>query len=345
MSSTTNRLVVRLNRCASEKLTPFRPIKVTSTQCPIHLFRANCKVIKRYDAENDTNYDNHLTILNGVYQNYNREPFYLALVNPANDLETRGVYTNANDMVLYVELHRLDDDERFFGIDAAGERNVATIRNVIKMIMDAFAVCADRYILMIDELQVDLVYSIFRSIILPQRMIAIYTDESVPINDDVQIFSVPRTEAAFESQLIYRTFLMYNTVLTMLLKQSNPFNENAKNISVILRTLGKCPNNKDRVKCCDLQYGANAPGHIMCPPREMIKKIFHYAKWSRTPNNYRRYFELIVAQSVPNRRFDENIDDDDDDNNNYRNNNTSLIKMDWYNFIDDFRRYFGIVSS
>ncbi|AXU41701.1 VP1054 [Spodoptera eridania nucleopolyhedrovirus] len=338
MSSTTN--LVRLNRCASEKLTPFRPIKITNTQCPIHLYRANCKVIKRYDAETDTHFDNHLTVLNGLYQNYDRQPFYMSLVNPVNDLETRGAYNNANEMILYVQLRRLDDDEKFLSIDAAGERNVATIRNVIKTVMDAFAVCADRYILMVDELQVDLVYSIFRSVILPQRMLAIYTEESVPVNDDVQIFSVPGTEAALESQLIYRTFIMYNTVLTMMLKQSNPFNDNGKNISVIFRTLGKCPNNKDRVKCCDLQYGANAPGHIMCPPREMIKKIFHYSKWARTPNNYRRYFELIVAQNVPNRRFD------DDNDSNYRNdyrNNSSLIKMDWYNFIDDFRRYFGIV--
>ncbi|QNV47898.1 capsid protein [Alphabaculovirus altersperidaniae] len=340
MSSTTN--LVRLNQCVLEKLTPFKPLKVTNTQCPIHLFRANCKVIKRYDAETDTDFDCHLTVLNGVYQNYNREPFYMSLINANNDLETRGAYSNANDMVLYIELRRLDDDEKFLSIDAAGERNVATIRNVIKTIMDAFAVCIDRYILMVDELQIDLVYSLFRSIILPQRMITMYTDESVPANDDVQIFNVPSTESAFESQLIYRTFLMYNTVFTMILKQSNPFNDNKKNISVIFRTLGKCPNNRDRVKCCDLQYGANAPGHIMCPPREMIKKIFHYSKWARTPNNYKRYFELIVAQTVPNRRFDDNDTNDDSGAAAHR-NNSSLIKMDWYNFIDDFRRYFGIV--
>ncbi|QAT90391.1 VP1054 [Spodoptera exempta nucleopolyhedrovirus] len=333
MSSNTS--LVRLNQCVSEKLVPFKPIKITTTQCPIHLLRANCKVIKRYDERTDTYFSNHLTVLNNVYQNYDRRPFYMCLVDEATDVETRGEYSNANEMILYVELHTLDDDEHFMGIDAAGERSVATIRTVIKSILDAFAVCADRYILMIDDQLVDIVYSIFRCIVLPQRMVSIYMEDSVPVNEDVQIFSVPRTEAAFESQQIYRTFLMYNTVLSMLLKQSNPFNDHKKNISVIFRNLGKCPNNKERVKCCDLQYGGNAPGHIMCPPRQMIKKIFHYAKWARTPNNYRRYFELIVAQPVVYRQFEENINDN--------NNNSMLVIMDWYNFIDDFRNYFGIV--
>ncbi|ACI28823.1 VP1054 [Agrotis ipsilon multiple nucleopolyhedrovirus] len=335
MSSTTS--LVRSNQCVSEKLVPFKPLKLTSTQCPIHLSRANCRVIKRYDPVTDTNFDNHLTVLNGVYQDFDRQPSYMCLVNSATDLETRGAYSNANEMVLYVQLHRLDDDEHFMGIDAAGERNMATIRTVLKTIMDAFAACENRFVLMIDELQVDVVYSIFRTIVLPQRMVAIYADESVPIVDDVYLFSVPRTEAALQSQVIYRTFLMYNTVLTMLLKQPNPFNEHKKNISVIFRTLGKCPNNKERVKCCDLQYGANAPGHVMCPPREMVKKIFHYAKWARTPNNYRRYFELITTQPVPSLRFDDTADSVAS-----RNNNTLLIIMDWYNFIDDFRTYFGI---
>ncbi|ABM45815.1 capsid protein [Spodoptera frugiperda multiple nucleopolyhedrovirus] len=334
MSSNTN--LIRLNQCVLEKLTPFKTLKLTSTQCPIHPLRANCKVTKHYDPENDTAFDNHLTVLNNVYQDYNREPFYMCLVkaSSSNDnYEIRGIYNNANEMISYTQLRPLDDDEQFMGIDAAGERNMVILRNTIKTIIDAFTGCVDRYILMVDNLQVDLVYSIFRTIVLPQRMISIYTHESVPQNDDVNIFSVPSTDASHESQIIYRTFLMYNTILTMILKQPNPFNDNRKNISVIFRMLGRCPENKERVKCCDLQYGANAPGHIMCPPREMVKKIFHYAKWARTPNNYRRYYELIVSQNVPNRRFDDNNSD------RFRNN----IAVDWYNFIDDFRRYFGIV--
>jgi Baculovirus VP1054 protein len=338
MSSTTN--LVRLNQCVSAKLVPFKPIKLPGTQCPIHPLRANCRVIKHYNELNGGSYyNNHITVLNGVFQNYDRTPFYLCLVDNDTDLEIRGAYANANDMFAYVHLQRLDDDEQFYGIDEAGERSMATIRNVIKSIMDAFVACNDRIILMIDELQIDVIYSLYRCIVLPQRMVALYTHESKPMNNDVNIFSVPSTNESLECQIVYKTFLIYNTVLTMLLKQRNPFNNNRKNISVIFRTLGKCPNNKNRVKCCGLRYGGNAPGHVMCPPREMVKKIVHYAKWARTPNNYRRYFQLITTPRATTRNYNRG----GVDRALLRANNTSLMLMDWYNFINDFRDYFGIV--
>ncbi|AUV65379.1 VP1054 [Alphabaculovirus myunipunctae] len=337
MSSTTS--LVRLNQCVSEKLVPFKPIKLPSTQCPIHPLRANCRVTRHYDDRLDASFDNHITVLNGIFQNYDRSPFYMCLVNE-RDAQARGAYANANEMFAYVHLQTVDDDEEFFGIDEAGERSVATVRNVIKTIMDAFAECTDRVVLMIDELQVDLLFSAYRCIVLPQRMVAIYTDASKPVNDDVNIFSVPDTDDMQQCQIVYKTFLIYNTVLTMLLKQRNPFNDYKKNISVIFRTLGKCPANKDRIKCCDLQYGGNAPGHIMCAPREMVKKIFHYAKWARTPNNYRRYFELIVAPQTAGRNYRDNSGDI-----RHATNNTSLIVLDWYNFINDFRTYFGVTLA
>ncbi|AFL64974.1 vp1054 [Mamestra brassicae multiple nucleopolyhedrovirus] len=330
--------VVRLNRCVLEKLIPFKPIKLQGTQCRIHPLRANCKVIKHYDETTDTTIDNHVTILDAIYQNYDRQPYYMCLVNSENDLEIRGVYVNANEMFAYVMLQELDDDEKFFGIDEAGEKNMSTIRTVIKTIIDAFQVCQDKFILMIDELQIDVIYSIFRCIVLPQRMYHLYNNENEPIKDGLRVFSVPFSDEAFQSQVIYRTFLIYNTVLTMLLQQSNPFNDNKKNISVIFRTLGKCPNNKERVKCCDLRYGGNAPGHVMCPPREMVKRIFHYAKWARNPTNYSRYFQLIVTPPVTNRVYDANTPAAINSSNN-------LVVMDWYNFIDDFRTYFGIVLA
>ncbi|AIE47777.1 vp1054 [Peridroma alphabaculovirus] len=339
MSSTTS--LVRFNQCVSEKLTPFRPIKLPSAQCPIHPLRANCRAIRRYDtAHGDAPFINHVTAMSAVYQDYDRVPYFMCLVNENTDPETRGAYLNANELLAYVHLQQLDDDEHFMGIDEAGERNMATLRNVIKGIMDAFAACADRVVLMVDELQLDVVYSIFRCVVLPQRMVALYLGAYAPLNDDVAVFGVPGTDAALECQLIYRTFLMYNTVLTMLLKQRNPFNEPKKNISVIFRTLGKCPNNKERVKCCDLRYGGAAPGHIMCPPRLMVKKIFHYAKWARSPNNYRRYFELIVTPPVPRQKYQQTGGGDGGNA-----PNEQLVVMDWYNFIDDFRAYFGIVLA
>ncbi|QEI03596.1 VP-1054 [Rachiplusia nu nucleopolyhedrovirus] len=334
MSSTN---VVRLNQCVSEKLVLFKPIKIHKTQCRIHPLRANCRVIKLYDETTNTYCQNHLTLMDIYFINYNTKPYYMCLVDQTRNEDLRGIYANGKEMYAYVHLGTLDKEEKFFTIDEAGEYSMVCLQTVLKTLLDCLARCQDKYILMVDEPQIDLVYSIYRTIILPQRMWTIWQTEKVPSNNDVDIFSVPLTDDAKESQIIYRSFLMYNTILTMMLKQRNPFNESSKNISVTLRNLGKCPNNKERVKCCDLSYGGTAPDHIMCPPREMIKKIFHYAKWARTPNNYRRYFELITTSPVSQRMYRPNESAS-------TNNSRMLIVLDWYNFIEDFRAYFGIVS-
>ncbi|AXS67706.1 vp1054 [Cryptophlebia peltastica nucleopolyhedrovirus] len=330
MSSKTTKVATpRFNQCVSEKLIPFKPIKLPQTQCPYHPLRANCRLIKpcdRYDREEDAG--KHVTVLQAATGiNYNLQPYYMCLLD---DAELRGYSMNANEFFGHVQLNKLDNDEEFFGIDAAGEKNMGTIKMVIKSIMDSFATCENYYILMIDELQLDLLFSMFRSIILPQRMVSIHKNNFV--TDDVyfKLFSVPVTDESDQSQQIYRTFLMYNTVLTMILKQPNPFNDARKNISVIFRSLGRCPNNKERVKCCDLAYGGNAPNHVMCPPREMVKRVFHYAKWSRTPNNYKRYYEKITNK----------IDDSRNDQSSL--SKYALLTLDWYNFIEDFRTYFGV---
>ncbi|QED40569.1 VP1054 [Chrysodeixis includens nucleopolyhedrovirus] len=330
--------VARLNQCASEKLVLFKPVKVHKTQCQIHPLRANCKVIKQYDEQTNSWITTHLTLLDIFYLNYDLKPYYTCLINKANDNEKRGVYANGKEMYAYVQLDQIDKEEKFYTTDEAGEYSIVCLKTILKTLLDCLASCRNQFILMIDELQIDLVYSVYRTIVLPQRMWFIWQTEKVPITNDVEIFSVPLTDDAKESQIIYRSFLVYNTILTMMLKQRNPFNETRKNISITLRNLGKCPNNKERVKCCDLNFGGSAPGHIMCPPREMIKKIFHYAKWARTPNNYRRYFELITTSPVPQRMYRANASTSAD-------TTRMLIVLDWYNFIDDFRAYFGIVSS
>jgi Baculovirus VP1054 protein len=229
--------------------------------------------------------------------------------------ETRGIYISASDIFAYLHLNEIN--ETFCTIDESGERNMVILQTIIKGLLNSL-LDDKTAILMIDELQIDLIYSEYRFFILPQRMVFIYYEESVPINDDLNIFNIPITETAINCQIIYRTFLVYNTILTTLLRDRNPFNMKIT-ISVIFRMLGKCPNNKDRIKCCDLNYGGNAPGHIMCPPRDMVKKIFHYAKWAKSPNNYRRYFELILSSST-----------------------TDLMVLDWFNFITDFKNYFGV---
>ncbi len=274
------------------------------------------------------------------YRDYNSTPYYMCLIDTTRDESdnNRGVYANGKDMYLYVHLKPLDNEEKFFTIDEAGENSMNVIKTVLKTLIDSMDMCQNNYILMVDEPQIDLVYSIYRAIILPQRMYSIWQTEKVPFNDDVEIFSVPLTDEAKESQIIYKTFLMYNTIFTMVLKQRNPFNETRKNISITLRNLGKCPNNKDRVKCCDLSYGGSAPDHIMCPPREMIKKIFHYAKWAKTPNNYKRYFELITTSPVSQRMYR-----GASSSNLLTENTRELMVLDWKYFFMDFCAYFGVV--
>ncbi|ACF05331.1 VP1054 [Adoxophyes orana nucleopolyhedrovirus] len=329
--------VVRYNQCALEKLVPFKPLKLPATQCPYHPQRANCRLVRQNNAidnDSDASAGHHVTILTGATSiNYDNKPYYCSLLQES--AEQYGFNQNANLLYAYVNLNMLDEDEEFYGIDAAGEKSVGIIRMVLKHLIESFDQCKHLYILTIDEPCIDLMYSMFRAIILPQRVVCLYQEENVPLNYLFNVTNVPVSESALNSQLIYRSFLTYNTILTMILKQSNPFNDARKSISIILRNLGKCPANKSRIKCCDLAFGGNSPGHIMCPPREMVKRIFHYAKWSRTPNNYRRYYQLITQQLREIRSFN---------NAHIRKQNQSydLLILDWHNFIEDFFGYFGV---
>ncbi|AKC91717.1 vp1054 [Lambdina fiscellaria nucleopolyhedrovirus] len=352
--------VIKYNQCVSEKLVPFRPIKRQKiSQCPLHPLRANCKVIKTplnedADVENATNRRrrrqavvvSHETVLETIYLNYDVAPYYMLLVDEA---EPRGFRIDAEEMQAYVQLEKLDDSEIFYGLDESGERQLCIITNVIKTLMDALSRVSAYFVLVVDEPIIDVVYSLFRAVVLPQRLVCIVHADHEPVHSSFRVFSVPNTQEALVSQDIYRLFLIYNTVLTMVLKQRNPFNNSSKNISVVLRNLGKCPENSSRVKCCDLRYGGNAPGHVMCVPREMIKRVFHYAKWARAPNNYKRYYELIVqspraTSTSSRRRMTNNIRNGVDN----RSNNPAdkmLIYIDWYNFFSNFREYFGVCDN
>ncbi len=77
--------------------------------------------------------------------------------------------------------------------------------------------------------------------------------------------------------------------------------------------------------------------YVMCAPREMLKRIFHYAKWVRAPNNYKRYYELITKPASVRRKIEINVESSAHDN-----DHVNFAIMDWYNFMQDFRAYFGI---
>ncbi|AKR17297.1 VP-1054 [Urbanus proteus nucleopolyhedrovirus] len=329
--------VVVLNQCVSEKYQLLKPLILKlRNQCPIHLRRANCRAIRVRNPLTNLDFYRHVTILENTFLDYNCRPYFMCLLDET-DVSRRTLNVNGDKLYAAVDFERLDSDEIFYTIDEAGEKNLIIIRNVIITLFKCFKSLDTQFILMVDFLQIDLVYSMFRCIILPQKMLCINSNETIVQNNDLfQVFSVPSTDEALISQQIYLTFLVYNTVLTMVLKQKNPFNS-SKMISVILRTLGKCPNNKDRIKCCDLQYGGTAPDHIFCAPREMVKKIFHYSKWARTPNNYRRYYTLIT--SVPLRMRTKNYDVISNERTKAK---QQLLIIDWHNFFEDFRAYFGI---
>lgn len=151
-------------------------------------------------------------------------------------------------------------------------------------------------------------------------------------NNVVTVVQIPVTQISYDCQLIYRTFLIYNTILTCMLQKPNPFNDPIKKISEIIRDLGTCPENRGLIKLCDLDYGGNSPGHLMCIPKGIVIKIYHYAKWSYKPNNYKLYYESILKLSPRQNRLKVN---------NY-NRRLNLVHhlMLWESFLHKFNQYF-----
>ncbi|AGE89900.1 VP1054 virion protein [Spodoptera littoralis nucleopolyhedrovirus] len=340
MSSTTTTragttTTTKYNQCVSEKSVSFKPITFRKNQCPIHPLRANCRAIKTFDEDNGKEIIYHFTFIEGYFKQYDGTPYYMRLLPPERDVHDYGKLDVAELMACYVRLDGVG--EKFFTIDEAGERDTAVLRRTVKSLIEYMHYSIRGYVLMFDEPQIDVIYSQFRTVLLPQRMYMLSgsEDPTVPEPSEFDIFTVPDTDASVESQNIYKTFLVYNTTLTMMLNQRNPFNAHDKNISIVFRNLGVCPNNSMRVKCCDLKYGGNAsPGHFMCPTREIVRRVFKYGKWVKNPNNYRRYFELILRPVQRERRFD-----DGRTRRTAASANLDAIILDWYNFMEDFKTY------
>ncbi|AGA16206.1 hypothetical protein [Thysanoplusia orichalcea nucleopolyhedrovirus] len=350
---------IKLDLCASVKLIPFKPMRPPKPmQCWMHPRRANCKVTRPRNNYSDPDNENdmlHLTTLNSVFLNENAKLYYRHLLR--NDqAEARKTILNA-DSVYECVLIRPIRTEHFRSIDEAGEHNMAILKIIIEGVVNYIGKLADdEYMLIADRMYIDLIYSEFRIIILPQSAYIIKGDYAESDSDEDNICNelgypwklittnscIVSTNESRQSQYIYRSFLLYNTILTAILKQNNPFDVIAENtsISIIVRNLGSCPNNKDRVKCCDLNYGGVPPGHIMCPPREIIKRVFHYAKWVRNPNKYKRYSELIARQSEVSAGFAglrENVN-----NQIHARDLAQLYLLDWENFMGEFSSYFGL---
>ncbi|ANF29734.1 ORF-86 [Catopsilia pomona nucleopolyhedrovirus] len=363
---------IELNPCASVKLVPYRPMRVPKQmQCSIHPRRANCKAMRPHNNYSDPDNENdtlHMTVMNCIFLNEHKKLYYRHLLRKETDqAEARKTILNAEN-VYECTLIRPIRTEHFRSVDEAGEHNMTVLKIIIDAVIEYLSKLADdEYILIVDRMYVDLIYSEFRAVILPQSAYIIKGDyvecgsDCDNDNDDddfnQQNIQYPwklittnnlivSTDESRQSQYIYRTFLLYNTILTAILRQTNPFdvNNNNTSISIIARNLGNCPNNKNRIKCCDLNYGGAPPGHIMCPPREITKRIFRYAKWGRNPNNYKRYSEIIARQSDAtggvSTDLRENVNNDL-----HARDRAQLYLLDWQNFMGEFSSYFGLSST
>ncbi|AAQ91662.1 viral capsid associated protein [Choristoneura fumiferana DEF multiple nucleopolyhedrovirus] len=369
---------IALNPCASVKLVPYKPIRPTKMQCWMHPRRATCRARRLRNAyHNERNESGmlHATVYSNIFLDERGKPYYRKMLRKRSDAVTaRHAFVSAGE-VHDCMLIEPAPSERFKSIEEAGETNMTTLKIIINTLVDALGhVAANEYLLVADRLFIDMVYSEFRAIVLPQHAYILKqacpaeTDSESdddnercvrrvepPWNQIVELASVASAdrdgdarynEWQRQSQYIYRSFLVYVTMLTVILKQSNPFiiSENSS-VSVILRSLGKCPDNPERVKCCKLSFGGAPPGHVMCPPRAIIKKIYSYANWALNPQKDRRYSALIArppesATGGKSKDLRENINNDL-----HADDITPLNLLDWDNFVGGYMDYFGATPS
>lgn len=367
--------VVALNPCASVKLVPYRPIRTTKMQCWMHPRRATCRVQQLRNAYHDERNESgllHMTVYSDIFLDERAKPYYRRMLRKRSDAAAaRCAFLNAGQVhdCLLIEPA---PSERFKSIEEAGETNMSTLKTILNTVLNYLArMATDEYLLVVDRLYIDLIYSEFRAVVLPQHAYvlrqACEPADSEGSEDDErcerrieapwnQIVDMTYVAAANrnrdaqynewqrQSQYIYQTFLVYVTLLTTILKQSNPFIiSDSSSVSVILRNLGKCPNNPERVKCCKLSYGGASPGHIMCPPRAIVKKIYSYVHWALNPHKDQRYSALIAQPSdAPAGSGDlrENINNDL-----YTDDITPLILLDWDNFVSEYMNFFGVSPS
>ncbi|QBC76075.1 vp1054 [Neophasia sp. alphabaculovirus] len=369
---------IALNPCASVKLVPYKPIRSTKMQCWMHPRRATCRARRLRNAYHDERNESgmlHATVYSDIFLNERGKPYYRQMLRKHSDAAAaRHTFVSAGQ-VHDCMLIDPAPSERFKSIEEAGETNMTTLKIIINTLVDALGhVAADKYLLVADRLFIDMVYSEFRAIVLPQHAYILkqacsaQTDSESsdddercaqrvepPWNQIVELASVASAdrdgdarynEWQRQSQYIYRSFLVYVTMLTVILKQSNPFIISTNSsVSVILRSLGKCPDNPERVKCCKLSFGGAPPGHVMCPPRAIIKKIYSYANWALNPHKDRRYSALIArppesATGGESKDLRENINNDL-----HADDITPLNLLDWDNFVGGYMDYFGVTPS
>ncbi|UXX41927.1 vp1054 [Psilogramma increta granulovirus] len=313
----------------------YQPIKITQKkQCRHHLNRTNCTLTQTKGPNKSIVYQ-HFTTLDSRYCSSNGDPYYEWLLDKDVYAHRKLLrFNNAYKTICGVEYQcggGGDDDECVRDIESAGETNIQLLRFVIRYVhnylendrrsllnghikeyisnknssnsIDGDEEESKVYVLF-NEMYIQCLYSYRQCIILPQEMYCLYKDGVEPIfNCSCFMYNtIPETDYSIVSQDIYKSFLVYNTALTLILQEPNPFNDNTKAISKIIESVGTCSKGeqgsgvkKRYIQVCKLKFGGNVDYyHVMCPPKEMVKLIYRYAKWRFNPKNYARYFELLV---------------------------------------------------
>nr|AGS18870.1 VP1054 [Pieris rapae granulovirus] len=289
----------------------YQPVRTTKRQCRFHPHRANCNLIQTKGLTKT--FYHHYTTIDMRYCSVNGDPYYEWLLSDNKERRAQR-FQNAYKSVCGVIVES-EQGEIVRNLDEAGEIDTELIRMVMRYVYeylendkcglnghaknDTVHDEAKVYVLF-NEMYVQCLYSFRQCIVLPQEMYCLYKDGEEPIiNEQFFFTTVPEYEDTIASQHIYKGFLVYNTVLTMMLKEKNPFNDNTKVISKVIESVGTCNGGvenekKTRIKICGLKFGGETPGHLMCPPKEIVKLVYKYAKWRLNPKNYARYYGLLV---------------------------------------------------
>ncbi|AMF83867.1 vp1054 [Cnaphalocrocis medinalis granulovirus] len=297
----------------------YQPIYVNRKRCRFHPSQTNCVLLQA-----DKVYD-HYTMMDMRYCSPNGDPYYEWLLDNNNDNNNtikREKFQSANTLICKVKFTKLQHNEILRGVEEAGEMNIEIIRDVLRELynyiyndktgLNGHANETDYYdeskvYVLFNKMYISCVYSINQCIILPQEMYCLFKNGLQPkVTRPFEYFSVPENMYSVVSQHIYKSFILYNTALTMMLNQPNPFNDTTKVISKIIESVGVCDGGveggkKTRIKVCALKFGgSNAPcNHVMCPPKEMVKKIYKYTKWRLNPKLYTRYYDMLGDNDKP----------------------------------------------
>lgn len=300
---------------ATARSIPFQPLTVSKTRCRFHP-NANCRLIKTLMADKRT-YD-HFSNIETRYCSVMGSPYFEWLLNKNENVKRRNLIDNTV-LICGMQFYEVSG-EKLHSVIEAGERDAALVKLVLMEVyrylnndkgdLNGNSAPSDentnesKVYILLKNMYVDCLYSFRQCLIMPQELYCMYKEGEDPLLNKLFSYNTfPEFSEANASQDIYKSFIVYNTVLTMMLKEKNPFNDKTKVISKIIESVGTCNlgvdgAKKTHIKVCGLNFGeGTSPGHIMCPPKEMVKRIFHYAKWAQNPNGYRRYIDLIVQDS------------------------------------------------